>query len=102
MSVAQTWFGRSTFTPRSRYGIDLVAGRGFRGVAPAIDRLDSHALHQGRDMPAADRDALAVEKIAQHAGARERALQMQFVDPPHERAGLRARPGAACNRPRPG
>ena len=35
-------------------------------------------------MPAADRNALAAQKIAQHASARERTLQMQFVDPPHE------------------
>ncbi len=35
-------------------------------------------------MPAADRKALAAQKIAQHAGARERTLQMQFVDPPHD------------------
>src|ERR1700692_1925718 len=35
-------------------------------------------------MPAPDCNALAVQKIAQHASARERALQMQFVDPPHD------------------
>ena len=64
--------------------VDLVAGRGFAGVRTAIERLDSYALHQGRDMPAADRNALAAQKIAQHTGARERALQMQFVDPPHD------------------
>jgi len=34
-------------------------------------------------MPAANRKTLAAQKIAQHAGARERTLQMQFVDPPH-------------------
>src|SRR5271154_4166170 len=35
-------------------------------------------------MSAADCNALAVQKIAQHASARKRALQMQFVDPPHD------------------
>jgi hypothetical protein len=36
-------------------------------------------------MSAADGDAFALEKIAQHARACERALQMQFVDAPHQR-----------------
>src|SRR6202020_148707 len=35
-------------------------------------------------MSAAGCNALAVQKIAQHASARERALPMQFVDPPHD------------------
>jgi hypothetical protein len=64
--------------------ISREAGRGFAGARTTIDRLDSHAFHQGRDMPATDREAFAAEKIAQHAGPRERALQMQFVHPPHE------------------
>ena len=42
-------------------------------------------------MPAADRNALAAQKIAQHAGACEWALQMQFVDPPHKRQGNAAK-----------
>ena len=83
MSVAQTWFGRSTVTPAQQIRVDLVARRGFRRIRPAIDRLDSHALHQGRDMPAANRKTLPAQKIAQHAAARERTLQMQLVDPPH-------------------
>src|SRR5271157_1788869 len=33
-------------------GVNLVAGRGFRGVAAPIDRLDPHALHQRRHMSA--------------------------------------------------
>jgi hypothetical protein len=40
-------------------------------------------------MPAADLDALAGEKIAQHARPREWTLQVQFVDTPHERQVLR-------------
>ena len=58
--------------------------RGLAGVRAAIDRLDPHALHQRRDMPAADRDALAPQQIAQHPRARERILEMQFVEPPHD------------------
>ena len=78
--AAQTWFGRSTFTPRSRIGTDLVSRRGLRGVSPTIDRLDPHALRQRRDMPAADLDALASEKVAQRAGPANGQYQMQFVD----------------------
>jgi hypothetical protein len=69
-------------------GIDPVARRGFRGVRPAIDRLDAHALHQRGDVAAADLDARAVEKVAQHPAARERIFQMQFVDAAHQREVL--------------
>ena len=73
--------------------------RGLRCVPPTIDRLDPPALHQRRDMPAADLDAFAGEKVAQHAGPRERALQMQFVHPPHERQVFgRDRTRSALNR----
>ena len=85
MSQAQTWLGRPTYHAAQQTGVDLVSRRRLRGVAPTIDRLDPHALHQRCDMPPADLDAFAGEKIAQHARPRERALQMPFVDPPHER-----------------
>src|ERR1700688_2293106 len=49
-------------------------------------------------MPAADCNALAVQKIAQHASARERALQMQFVDPPHDALFGRDRTGLVIDR----
>ena len=32
-------------------------------------------------MPAADGDAFVIKEVTQHAGASERAFQMQFVDP---------------------
>jgi hypothetical protein len=64
MSVAQTWFGPLDLYASQQIRVDLVAGRGFGRVWLAIDRFDSHALHQRRDMPAADRNTLAVEKIA--------------------------------------
>src|SRR5208337_2732438 len=74
--------------------VNLVAWRGFGGVWLAIDRLDPHALHQRCDMAPANGDALAVQKIAQHPAASKRPLQMQFVDPPHDREILRRdRPG---------
>ena len=71
--------------PAQEIGIDLVARRGFAGVRAAVDRLDPHALHQRRDMAAADRDALAVQQVAQHPAARERVVEMQLVDPAHDR-----------------
>ena len=83
MSVAQTLVRPPTVTPRRRYVAGLAPGAGFDNSS-AIDRLDSHALHQGRDTPTADHDALAAQKVAQHAGPCERALQMQFVDPAHD------------------
>jgi hypothetical protein len=45
-------------------------------------------------MAAADRDAFAVQKVAQHPSARERSLQMQLVDAAHDREVRgRHRPG---------
>ena len=81
--------GPLDFHAAQQIGIDLVSWRGLRRIAPPVDRFDPHALHQRRDMPAANLHALASEKIAQHASARERTLQMQLVDPPHERQVLR-------------
>jgi hypothetical protein len=50
-------------------------------------------------MSAADQDAFSTQKIAQHAGAREGALQMQFVDPPHKPQVFgRDRPGPVIDR----
>src|SRR5271165_1032328 len=36
-------------------------------------------------MAASDGDVLAAQKIAQHPAARERVIQMQLVDPAHDR-----------------
>ncbi len=63
--------------------IDLVSICGFRGIRPAIQRLDAHSPHHGCDLLPPDRDALAAQQIAQHPAAREGVAQVQFVDPPH-------------------
>jgi len=42
------------------------------------------ALHQCRDMAAANRNARAVQQIAQHSAPCEGVIQMQLVDPPHD------------------
>ena len=56
-----------------------------RGVRPAIERLDVHALHHPGYPLATDLDALSPQQIAHHAAARERVLQMQLIDPAHHR-----------------
>ena len=68
-----------------KIGINPVAGHGFAGVWAPMDRLDSHALHQCSDMAAANLDTFAVQHVAQHPCAHERMLQMQLVEPPHNR-----------------
>jgi len=65
-------------------GINLVARHGFAGVRAAVNCLDFHALHQCRDMAAANRNPFAVQHVAQHSTARERVIEMQFVEPPHD------------------
>src|SRR3954468_23650251 len=66
-------------------GVDLVARCRLRGVGPAVDRLDTHALHQRGDMPTADRHTLGIQEIAQHPAAREREVARQLVTPAHDR-----------------
>jgi len=52
-------------------------------------------------VPAADRNAVPTQKIAQHAGAREGALEMKFVNPPHEAQVFERDGPKAGNRPPP-
>src|SRR3712207_6005232 len=48
----------------------------------------------GGDVPAAGLEALGGQQVAQHAAAREGKVEMQFVDPPHQReVGGRGWPG---------
>jgi len=54
-------------------------------VWPAVDRLDTHSPHHRRDPLPTDRDTLATQQITQHSAARERVVEVQFVDPPHDR-----------------
>ena len=66
-----------------------MAGRGLAGVGATIDRLDPHSFHQRSDVAPANQNAFAGEHVAQHPAARERIVEMQFVDPPHDGEVLR-------------
>src|SRR5213595_1180063 len=84
MSIAQTWFGRVISMPRQIW-IDLVAGLGLGGARTAVQRLYPHPPHQRLDMPAADLAPLGSQQTSQHTRTGEGKLQMQPVEPPHQR-----------------
>lgn len=64
--------------------VDLVPRHRLARVRLAINRFDSHALHQRSDMPAADFNAVCIQKIPQYPAARERKVEMQFVHSAHD------------------
>jgi hypothetical protein len=66
-------------------GIDLVARRRLGSVGLAVNGLDPHPLHQRGDMPATGPEAFGGQQVAQHAATREGEVQMQLVDPAHQR-----------------
>ena len=53
-------------------------------VRLAIHGLNTHAPHQGRDVPPPNRMTVSPQEIAQHPGSGKRILQMQRVDPAHQ------------------
>src|SRR5258708_1206193 len=65
--------------------IDLVARRRLRRVRSPVERLDAHAPHQGDDAITADLDAFGPQEIAQHPAPGEWEVEMQLVEPPHDR-----------------
>src|SRR5216110_1614258 len=56
-----------------------------RGARTAVQRLYPHPPHQRLDMPAADLAPLGSQQASQHARTGERKLQMQPVEPLHDR-----------------
>jgi len=77
-----------------------VARLGLGRAGTAIERLYPHPLHQRRHMPAADLAPLGSQQVAQQPTAGEGELQMQLVNPPHEReVGCRHRPGQVIDAP---
>ena len=68
--------------------------RRFGRVGLAIDRLNPHPLHQSGDVEAPDLISLAGQKSLKHPAARERIIEMQFINPAHQRQSVgRDRPG---------
>ena len=55
------------------------------GAGLGRQRLDAHAQHERSDVAPPHRDAFTTELVAQHSGAHEGMLQVQFIDPAHER-----------------
>src|SRR5260370_2199471 len=58
---------------------------GLRCVEPAIDRFDPHCPHQCCDRTPAALAPLGSQRAAQHPRTCERDLQVQLVEPPHQR-----------------
>jgi hypothetical protein len=65
--------------------VDLVGRMPLTRPRPAIHRGDAHTPHQGRDLPSPNGMALLPEEIPQHPGAGKRIVQMQCVNPAHQR-----------------
>jgi len=65
-------------------GINLVAGPRLRRARPAVQSLDAHALHQGRDMFTANHEAILAQHVPKHTGSGKGVLQMQSVDLSHQ------------------
>src|SRR5262249_57974197 len=59
--------------------------RRLRCVGPAIDRFDPHSPHQCYEMTPADLAPFGSQQAAQHPRTCERELQVQLVEPPHQR-----------------
>src|SRR5260370_29571795 len=59
--------------------------RRLRCIGPAIDRLEPHWPHECCDMTPADLAPLGSQQAAQHTRTCERELQMQLVEPTHQR-----------------
>ena len=67
-----------------KIGVNLVPRRRFRGVGPAIDRLDTHPLHQRGNVQSPDIEPFLHQKTLQHPAAREGKFHVQPVDPVHQ------------------
>lgn len=65
-------------------GIDLVGGMPLAGVGLAVQRMNIHLPHQCGHMTAAGGLPFALEQFGEHPRARERVVQMQLADAPHQ------------------
>ncbi len=72
---------------------DLVPRRRLRRPRAAVEGLDRHLLHQRRDVEPAHLMAFGLQHSLEHPAAGEGVLEVQLVDPAHEREiGVRHRP----------
>src|SRR5471032_2806564 len=85
MSIAHTWFGPVIAIPRMQVRVDLVARLRLGRARTAIKRFYPHPPHQRLHMPTADLAPLGSQQASQHPRAGEGELQMQLVEPPHQR-----------------
>jgi hypothetical protein len=74
--------------------VNLVPRRRFRGLWPAIEGLDAHALHQRGNVQPADFEPLLDQQPLQHPAARKREFHVQLAGPVHQpQIGIRHRAG---------
>ena len=55
------------------------------GVRTPVQRFDAHLPHQRRHMTAAYGDARQSQEVTEHPRPSERVIEMQLVDPSHQR-----------------
>ena len=53
-------------------------------MGTAINRLDSHTLHQGSDVKVTNPEAFAHKKALQLPASRKGVIQMQLIYPSHQ------------------
>jgi hypothetical protein len=71
-----------------------LSWRGLGRIRPAVQRLDPHPPHQRRHRNPADHHPLGAQQVTQHPAAGEGMLEMQHIDPVHNRQpSRRHRPG---------
>jgi hypothetical protein len=80
MSIAHTWFGRSTAQVAQLIRMGSCAPAADLDVLGwAMQRLDPHPPHHRGHQLSADRNTFAAQQIAQHPATRKRVVQMQLI-----------------------
>ena len=90
MSAHQTWFGPIDRHIPRKIGINPMLGMRRAGPGRLMDRLQAHQPHQPPHPVPADRMAFPAELAGHLTRAVKRVLQIELVDPAHQRQALRA------------